>query len=180
MLLPRISSPLLPRQEASPPTNQQPTLIRTGTLSLPVIIVIAVLAVAAFFIAVLTTYCVLTKRWATKRHDLEPPLPPANSDAVAAAKEPSLRLKSKARRARKLRTLVFQQHEPGEHGYFAPLYLPDEHPARESRRRMDADRLADVKRYVLEVYDPAVLDREEIKPPAGAKLRSFREKETRP
>jgi len=166
MRLPRIptvpeisSNILLPRQDdtnTNNTNNQETTIITTSTNpSVAIIIFTVILAITLFFVLILTLYCVLSKRWTSKRRDIEAAhaRPPRTAEITTEIKP--ITKKSGGKR---VPTLVFQQHEPDTHGYFAPLYL-----SREGRRSggaggMDEDRLADVKRDVLEVFDPAVLE----------------------
>lgn len=48
--------------------------------------------------------------------------------------------------------MVFHQHEPGAHGYFAPLYFEGPEGAR-------GPPLGDVKREVSRVYEPEMLEK---------------------
>jgi hypothetical protein len=166
MRLPRIptvlensSNILLPRQDdtnTNNSNNQETTIITTTTNpSVAIIVFTVILAITLFFVLILTLYCVLSKRWASKRRDIEAAhaRPPRTAEITTEIKP--ITKKSGGKR---VPTLVFQQHEPDAHGYFAPLYL-----SREGRRSggvegMDEDRLADVKRDVLEVFDPAILE----------------------
>ena len=104
---------------------------------IPFFVIMIILAVA-IIIAVLLTICF----WRSLRRarDQEPTPPPSPTPGTGGEPPPPVR---------EIPTLVFQQHEPDTHGYFAPPYLDPAHNTGENWPMEEG-----AKEELRRIYDP--------------------------
>ncbi|KAL2110757.1 hypothetical protein VUR80DRAFT_739 [Thermomyces stellatus] len=125
------------------------------------ILVISLLVIACLTILLLTGYCVLSRQYDARAAAASRPWPrprriPAaeggTSDSKIGEYTKDWEGRKERRKTEQSLTMIFRQHEPQAHGYFAPLYLEGPESAR-------GPPLGDVKNEVSRVYEPEMLER---------------------
>lgn len=151
------SGNLWPRQN-----DDDSTIVDVSGFSVSSIIIITFIVIACLTTLLVTAYCVLSRRYDARAAAAASRYWPRSQRTPAPEEgKPStyIREKSNSGERRKGRkngkrspTMVFHQHEPEAHGYFAPLYFEGSGSAR-------GPPLGDVKREVSRLYEPAMLER---------------------
>ena len=159
------------------------TLVDVSGFPVSSILVITLLVVAALSTLLITGYCVLSRRYTARAAAAAAASRswPGFRSAAAAGEKSSgrvgeadkIREGRKKKKDKKRLTMVFYQHEPKAHGYFAPLYFE------ERGNKTGSPPLEDVKGEISRVFEPGMLERAAVgnEEKGGG---TAAEKETRP
>lgn len=138
------------------------TIVDVSGYSVASILIITFFVIACLTTLLVTAYCVLSRRYdaraaaAASRYWPRSRLNPAPEEGKPSTNRSEKNIIGERRSGRKKGkrspTVVFHQHEPQAHGYFAPLYF-------EGLERPGGPPLGDVKREVSRAYEPEMLER---------------------
>ncbi|SPO01586.1 uncharacterized protein DNG_04259 [Cephalotrichum gorgonifer] len=149
-------------------------IVELPGVSVALILVITFLVLIGLFTILLTTYCVLSRRYAARAAAGAPsfpsPSPSTGREDLTKERKSASRIKDgltgnkaegrkEERKTRsgkvkenKASTVILYQHEPEVHGYFAPLYCAGKEPRR-------AEYLEDVKTMASSLFESGMLGR---------------------